>query len=71
MKITKQLLKEIIKEEVQKTLKEEKSLLLQAMERLTMSRTSMEEKKPHLAIKNLQDAVVMLIQEISNLKTTK
>ena len=43
---------------------------LKAMDRLTMSRTSMGEKKPHLAIKNLQDAVVMLIQEISNLKTT-
>ena len=71
MKITKQILKEIVKEEVQKTLKEEESLLLQARNRLTMSRTSMQEKKPNLAIKNLQDAVAILIQEISNLKTTK
>jgi hypothetical protein len=71
VKITKKLFREMIEEEVQKILKEEKSLLLQAKERVNMTGSEIAKKNFPIAIKNLQDAIMLLIQEISNLKSTK
>jgi len=71
--MTKSQLIKIIKEEIEREieLKEEKSLLLQAMETLNLSTQNVIKKQYDMAFGQMRTAIAMVIQELSNVKSQK
>tara|TARA_X000001388_G_scaffold74360_2_gene67235 strand:+ start:20072 stop:20311 length:240 start_codon:yes stop_codon:yes gene_type:complete len=71
--MTKSQLIKIIKEEIEREieLKEEKSLLVQAMETLNLSSQNVIKKQYDMAFSQMRTAIAMVIQELSNVKSQK